>query len=400
MPEFVEKVFAYITYQDKLLVFRHTRYPEAGIQVPAGTVEIGEDPLVAARREATEETGLINLGPGSYLGVDDFDLRPYGGREIHRRQFFHFTLETSPPDEFSHWESSPSSGEDESFEFQFWWAKIPDEVPWLIAGHSRFLPELCQRLGLPVGDLEYQAQFSVSWNEADAEKFLAVGRYFVPEREHQINLFCELVPDPGEPFRYWELCCGEGLLAEAILERFPHASVTAFDGSWNMLRAARLRLEPFGDRVKLRHFELTSSEWRKAESPMQMIVSSLGIHHLDGAQKRLLFADMYKLLAPGGAFVIADLFLPAGERGQRLAASGWDEEVLRRSLELDGHDHFYQEFRNNEWNMFRFPDPVDKPSGIFEQLQWLAEAGFQEVDVYWLRAGHALFGGVKPGKMG
>jgi 8-oxo-dGTP pyrophosphatase MutT (NUDIX family) len=38
---------------DELLLFEH---PYAGIQVPAGTVETGEVPGAAARREAAEES--------------------------------------------------------------------------------------------------------------------------------------------------------------------------------------------------------------------------------------------------------------------------------------------------------------------------------------------------------
>jgi hypothetical protein len=33
-----QKAFAYITHQKRLLVFRHVDVPEAGIQVPAGTM--------------------------------------------------------------------------------------------------------------------------------------------------------------------------------------------------------------------------------------------------------------------------------------------------------------------------------------------------------------------------
>ena len=38
---------------------------------------------------------------------------------------------------------------------------------------------------------------------------------------------------------------------------------------------------------------------------------------------------------------------------------------------------------------------MDKPSPLFHQLQWLDQAGFGRVDVHWLRAGHAIFSGMK-----
>lgn len=74
----IAKVTALITCRwaedDYLLLFQH---PFAGIQIPAGTVEAGEDVAVAARREAWEETGLTDLGEGVYLGQSE-DLLPAG----------------------------------------------------------------------------------------------------------------------------------------------------------------------------------------------------------------------------------------------------------------------------------------------------------------------------------
>ncbi len=54
----VEKALSYITRGQRLLVFRQPDFPEQGVQVPGGSVELGEQPAVAALREAREETGL------------------------------------------------------------------------------------------------------------------------------------------------------------------------------------------------------------------------------------------------------------------------------------------------------------------------------------------------------
>lgn len=56
---YVEKVVCFIMRgADEMLAFAHRDNPQAGIQVPAGTIEPGERPDVAALREAEEETGL------------------------------------------------------------------------------------------------------------------------------------------------------------------------------------------------------------------------------------------------------------------------------------------------------------------------------------------------------
>jgi tRNA (cmo5U34)-methyltransferase len=78
-----------------------------------------------------------------------------------------------------------------------------------------------------------------------------------------------------------------------------------------------------------------------------------------------------------------------------VAAQGWDAAVRQRSLAIDGDEKAYDYFVETGWNYFRHPDPIDKPSPLPAQLKWLEQAGFVEVDVLWLQAGHAIFGGWK-----
>ena len=78
MAEIKERVATYITHGDRLLVFRHTQFPEAGIQVPGGSVEPGEDLSAAALREAREETGLPDFEIRVYLGAREYESGPVG----------------------------------------------------------------------------------------------------------------------------------------------------------------------------------------------------------------------------------------------------------------------------------------------------------------------------------
>lgn len=56
------KVLAYIIRDgergQELLAFTHRDYPEAGLQVPGGTLDEGEGPLSGILREIKEEAGL------------------------------------------------------------------------------------------------------------------------------------------------------------------------------------------------------------------------------------------------------------------------------------------------------------------------------------------------------
>ncbi len=53
-----------------------------------------------------------------------------------------------------------------------------------------------------------------------------------------------------------------------------------------MLEQAGLRLSRFDGRVKLGSFDLADCSWRKLDQPVQAVVSSLAIHHLDGEGKQ------------------------------------------------------------------------------------------------------------------
>jgi 8-oxo-dGTP pyrophosphatase MutT (NUDIX family) len=141
------KVFAYITHGDRLLVFSHPHAPEAGIQVPAGTVEPGEPVEAAVLREAWEETGLPGLTLARFLGEQVRAMADFGRDEIHHRYFYHLVCGGDPPATWEHWEGHAADGSGVHL-FAFCWARLPDEVPELIADHGALLPALCATLGL------------------------------------------------------------------------------------------------------------------------------------------------------------------------------------------------------------------------------------------------------------
>ncbi len=143
------KVLAYITHHHRLLVFSHPDFPDAGIQVPAGTLEAGEHPAVGVMREAFEETGLQALRLDAFLGEYDHEFPEFG--HVHRRRFYHLICEEMPPERWQHCEMHPSDGSPAPIRFEFFWAQLPDgtspcNVPDLAPGHEKMLPQLLARL--------------------------------------------------------------------------------------------------------------------------------------------------------------------------------------------------------------------------------------------------------------
>ncbi|HRF48623.1 MAG TPA: NUDIX domain-containing protein [Anaerolineales bacterium] len=113
------KVVAYITRGPRLLVFEHAGLPEAGLQVPAGTVEPGEPLADALWREVFEESGL---------GRDELCLQRWLAVMAHPaynvvRHYAWLTARETTPDIWAHLVSG--SGDDNGLTFNYRWERLP-----------------------------------------------------------------------------------------------------------------------------------------------------------------------------------------------------------------------------------------------------------------------------------
>lgn len=235
-----------------------------------------------------------------------------------------------------------------------------------------------------------------SWSESDSDLYRRLAPVAVPARAEQMAALLTLLPfRPQEPFRAVEIGCGQGLLSHALLDCFPRARLTALDGSAAMRSQAQARLAPFGQRAVVRPFELARPDWLSQTEQAGAVLSSLCLHHLTGPQKQTLFSSLFARLAPGGALLIADLVQPQRPQVRELFAATWDRLAHLQSIAETGSNDLFEQFVKAEWNYYSFDDPVDTPSPLAHQLQWLLEVGFQGVDCFWLQAGHAIYGGYK-----
>ena len=237
------------------------------------------------------------------------------------------------------------------------------------------------------------------WTEKDSRDFLDLAEVAVPGRQEQIEMLLQLVPAAqGEEFRAVELACGEGLLGERLLDRFSHVQLTAFDGSDVMLEAASKRLSRFSDRVEVRKFEFGSEAWLAGiQGALRCALSSLAIHHLTDEDKRSLYSRIAERLEPGGALLVSDVVLPDNAMVRRAIVDAWHRIARERSQELTGSLDTYKRLAAEGWGPPETdePEPGEMPARVRDHLTWLKEAGFKDVDCFWMRGGIAIYGGYR-----
>jgi len=173
---------------------------------------------------------------------------------------------------------------------------------------------------------------------------------------------------PKQVERFLDLGTGDGRLLAAIRERHPGAKAVGLDASEPMLSRAAERFE--GDPlVELRRHDLASPLGDAGST--DAVVSGLAIHHLTDDRKRELFGEIHALLTPGGVFANLDLVSAASPRL---------------------HERFRHEIGRVE------DDPSDRLADLAEQMGWLREVGFGEVDCHFKWLELALVVAVKNGR--
>lgn len=139
-----------------------------------------------------------------------------------------------------------------------------------------------------------------------------------PERQKLFKAFAtEAARIKKSALSVFELGCGPGFLAEALLNNCDIARYTLLDFSPEMLKLSRNRLAKFKDRVVFIDADFKRENWTDAVPPgFDLIVSLQAVHELRHASRiPKLYAQLYELIVPGGKILICDhVNLPSGYR--------------------------------------------------------------------------------------
>jgi SAM-dependent methyltransferase len=188
----------------------------------------------------------------------------------------------------------------------------------------------------------------------------------IPHRKEGEAVLLEVVPQDLQSFL--DLGTGDGRLIALLKADRPQAYAVGVDFSPAMLQAARAR---FQQDATIEILEQNLDVPLPALRAFDAIVSSFAIHHCEHARKRVLYAEVFAALAPGGIFCNL-------------------EHVSSPT------DALHLQFLHALGATPETEDPSNMCLDVETQLRWLREIGFTEVDCLWKWRELALLVGSKP----
>ena len=163
-----------------------------------------------------------------------------------------------------------------------------------------------------------------------------------------------------------DLGAGTGLFSKHVLDKYPKANFVLYDLADKMMEIARERF--FKQHLQ---FKYIIGDYRALQVTQEfdLAISSLSIHHLKDNEKSLLFRSVYKVLRKGGVFINIDQVRGETAYLRDLYRDHWLAQVKR----LGASDEHIRESIDRR-------KTYDQDALLADQIQWLKEAGFVNVD--------------------
>jgi tRNA (cmo5U34)-methyltransferase len=166
-----------------------------------------------------------------------------------------------------------------------------------------------------------------------------------------------------------DLGVGSGLVAEAVLDALPEASLVGIDFSEPMLELARARLDRFGPRARLLRHDLADIGTIALPTERYAAIFTVQtLHHLSDEEKCAAIAWSARAVEPGGLIVIVDRVAVPKSLFREWAAVWWRIDPATPAT--------YEEYDE------RLARGGDRPASVRDQLGWLQEAGLDALCVH------------------
>ncbi len=220
--------------------------------------------------------------------------------------------------------------------------------------------------------------------DASAASYDTQRRKLIPCFDDYYGTAVSLAVSHAEEPRILDLGAGTGLFASMLLQQYPKAKLTLIDLSDKMLAIAKAR---FGEQSGVTYLCEDYTDY-KAENEYDIVISGLSIHHLSDPEKAAVYNHAYANLKQGGVFVNADQVLGRTPFIDALYKEDWTRKIQASGLSQLELEAAYERTK------------IDRMAGLNEQLSWLTQAGFSDVDCVYKYFNFVVMYGRKPAKEG
>ncbi len=231
------------------------------------------------------------------------------------------------------------------------------------------------------------------------------------QRSYQLprEKLVSLLPfQPEDIIRVLDIGTGDGALSLEVLGAYPKTQLVCHDFSVTMLDRARQRLAQFLEAVTFVKGDLRDPAWTYGiEGKFDAVISSIAIHNVaegnQGLPERIreIYGEVFGLVKPGGCFLNYDLVTAPGPVVQRIyrkERSAADQARLKADMDTEKSPQELEQ-KLPEQRSGSLPEQVGVGSpgarDILNQMEWLKQAGFDEVDCLWKDTRNTIIGGFR-----
>ncbi len=218
--------------------------------------------------------------------------------------------------------------------------------------------------------------------EKEAKEFDEIIIKLIPYYEQMVDSLVSSIPfNDNDQIRVIDLGCGTGTIAKKISDRYKNSTIVCLDIAANMIEMAQLKLAGHPKT------EFINADFSKIDftEKFDVVVSSLALHHLEtDKQKKDFYRRIFDNLKINGIFVNADVVLGSSDYWQDLNMQKWIE-YMNKSVSMEEiHTNWIPKYKSE-----------DRPAILINQIQWLKEIGFKNVDVIWKYFNFSVYGAIK-----
>lgn len=213
----------------------------------------------------------------------------------------------------------------------------------------------------------------------NAEDYDKIRRQIIPCFDDLYEITQYLASSKKETPIILDLGAGTGLLTKYLKNKYRKAQFTLIDISEEMLKIARNR---FRGQENFKYVVEDYCEYDFSDL-FDIIVSSLSIHHLEDRDKKKLYKKVYDTLNKDGVFLNADQVIGSTADIDKSYQRNWMEKIEQNKFTGPQKDMVMERMK------------FDKPATLEDNLKWLQNSGFKDVDVYYKYFNFCIFYGKK-----